>query len=80
MLGNVTSPVFVKLKLEALPKNANQSCKYKIDRYLFSMNVWKSQFSLSDYKYCKTIVRSKLVKKIVSYDREDSAQAKEACS
>ena len=67
MLGNVTSPVFVKLKLEALPKNANQSCKYKIDKYLFSMNVWKSLF---DYKYCKKIVRSKLVKKIVSYERE----------
>ena len=70
MLGNVTSPVFVKLKEEALPKNANQSCKYKIDKYLFSMNVWKSQFSLCDYKYCKKIVRSNLVKKIVSYERE----------
>ena len=70
MLGNVTSPVFVKLKLEALPKNANQSCKYKIAKYLFSMNVWKFQFSLSDYKYCKTIVSSKLVKEIVSYERE----------
>ena len=61
MLGNVTSRVFVKLKLEALPKNANQSCKYKIDKHLFSMIVWKSQFSLSDYKYFKTIVRFKLV-------------------